>query len=79
MAKARAKSRVADAASGCCAAASSRFPPAFIHAGERARQEVRGVTAEMVTLGGTKMGEPPPLPRHRRSHLARGRVLPRVR
>jgi hypothetical protein len=34
------------------------FPPAFIHAvNERGRKA--GVTAEMVSLGGTRMGEPP--------------------
>ena len=37
-----------------------------------------GMTADFVTLGGTKMVEPADIRGHRRSHLARGRVLPRL-
>ena len=53
------------------------FPPAFI---ERVNQlgAPHGITAEMVKLGGTQDGRAGRIPRHRRSHLARGRILPRL-
>ena len=53
------------------------FPPAFIDAGQRRSGSRTASRREMVKLGGTKMDEPARVPRHRRSHLARGRVLPR--
>ena len=77
MAKARAKSSGGPLVVGLLCGREFSFPPAFIHAVNELGKK-SGVTAEMVKFGGTKMGEPPRVPRHRRSHLARGGVLPGV-